>query len=77
MPNEIYMKRENRDQRARELKADGYSVKRRSERNQQLHPMYVEDWPGDLSDADKGFGNTVYKTMFGNLYVVEWSRGGQ
>jgi hypothetical protein len=33
--------------------------------------MYVEDWPYELSQAEKGFGNTLYRTHFAKLYNVE------
>ena len=56
--------------RARELRAQGYNVKRSSLRNQLLHPQYVDDFTGP-ERADTGFGNTVYKTLFGVLYIIE------
>jgi hypothetical protein len=34
--------------------------------------MYVEDRKTGLGDADKGFGNTIYKTFFAVLYEVSW-----
>lgn len=67
---ETYMKKENRDRRAKELKEQGFQVVRSSIRNQLLHPMYVSDYPRTLSDSEKGFGNTIYKTHFSVLYDV-------
>jgi len=67
---ETYMRKENRDARYRELKAQGKKVKKTSIRNQLLHPQYVKDWPNELSAEDKGFGNTIYKTPFSVLYMV-------
>lgn len=65
-----FMDKTNRDKKAQELRTEGYTVKKRSSRNQQLHPMYVEDYPHKLSDEDKGFGNTLYRTWFSHLYYV-------
>lgn len=65
-----FMKKENRDARYRELKAEGRKVRKSSIRNQSLHPMYVQDWPHELSDADRGFGNTMYRTHFAVLYII-------
>ena len=66
------MRKENRDQfwasLSKEVKAQH---KRRSTRNQLLHPMYVEDWPTPLSKEDKGFGNNLYRTYFSVLYSIE------
>jgi hypothetical protein len=70
--SERYSKKELRDIRAKELKEQGYTVTRSSIRNQQLHPMYVTDLRAGLSQADCGFGNTIYKTFFAVLYNVEW-----
>jgi len=33
--------------------------------------MYVEDLRGTPEAADTGIGNTVYKTLFGVLYILE------
>ena len=71
------MKKENRDRRYRELKAEGVpNLRRYSIRNQLLHPMYVEDWPGCLSEHDKACGNTIYKTQFAALYIVAYGERG-
>lgn len=72
--SKLYMSKKNRDKRARELKAQGYAVRRSSMRNQLLHPMYVEDYEQEtgrsLRPEDKAFGNTIYKTHFAALYEV-------
>ena len=64
----IYMKKENRDAKYRELKSQGVRVRRYTSRNQLLHPMYVQDWSYELSASDRGFGNGIYKTHFPVLY---------
>ena len=60
MPRELYQKKENRDARAKELRAQGHAVKRSSARNQQLHPEYLQDWEHEV---ETGIGNVQYKTM--------------
>ena len=72
MGHEIYMKKENRDARAKELREKGFAVKRGSIRNQLLHPMYLEDYHRELEESEKGFGNTLYKTYFSAVYSVDW-----
>ena len=41
-----------------------------------LHPMYVKDYTKEttieLTEADKGFGNTLYKTPFTKLYYLKF-----
>jgi hypothetical protein len=70
----LFANKDNRDRRYRELKANGIrEVFRSSVRNQQLHPMYVEDRREGVSEADKGFGNTIYKTYFSVLYTLDWT----
>lgn len=68
--SELYQSKEARDKRAAELKAQGKQVTRRSTGPQQIHPQYIEDYEG-AAKQDTGFGNTVYKTYFKNLYEVE------
>ena len=68
---EYYQEKSNRDKRYRELKEQGFNVLRRSHKNQLLHPMYVEDYERKLTPDECGFGNTLYKTYFPTLYVVE------
>ena len=67
MKSELFQSKAKRDERARELKSMGMTVKKSSVRNQLLHPQYVEDWQGEL---ETGFGNTQYATFFGVLYEV-------
>ncbi len=71
MINEHYISRERRDTRYRELIAAGHRVRRRSSRNQQIHPEYIEDYEGTYQT---GFGNTDYKTCFAVLYGIESRR---
>jgi len=70
MGSETFMRKENRDKRARELRAQGHKVRKSSWRNQLVHPAYIEDFAGPEAQ-DTGFGNTVYKTHFSALYCVE------
>jgi len=68
----LFMKKENRDEAWR----DGLGVgKRGSIRGQLLHPMYVEDYEVEtghvLTQAEKGFGNSIYQTYFAVLYTLE------
>ena len=69
--HEMYMDKHNRDARAKELRQSGYRVSRYSSRNQLLHPMYVEDYPRQLTTQECGFGNTIYQTHFAALYHVQ------
>jgi len=68
MIKETYQKKENRDARYKELKAQGLNVRRRSTGPARLHPEYIKDYQGAFQT---GFGNTDYLTMFSNLYIVE------
>ena len=70
--DELYQSKQKRDVRANWLRLEGYVVKKYSVRNQQLHPMYVEDLKDTVEGRDRGFGNTVYKTYFAVLYGVRW-----
>ena len=70
MVSELYMNKARRDTKAKELQAQCYQVRRSSTRNQLLHPMYVKDYPRELSPEECGFGNTIYKTYFAVLYEV-------
>lgn len=45
--------------------------RRSSIRNQQLHPMYVVETRMTPEGMDTGIGNTVYKTFFAVLYILE------
>jgi hypothetical protein len=74
--DELYAEKANRDARAKQLKADGCHVRRGSIRGQLLHPQYVEDRKQGLSDAERGFGNTIHKTHWPVLYRVVWTEPG-
>ena len=72
----LYMKKENRDAAYKAIpKEERRGFKRWSIRGQLLHPMYVEDWEKEtgrtLTRADKGFGNTIYRTHFSVLYGLK------
>ena len=69
--DELYAEKANRDKRASELKASGFTVRKSSHRGQQLHPMYIEDRKAGLSQDECGFGNTRYQEMWPVLYQVE------
>lgn len=69
MRRELYMKKENRDARAKVLRKQGFKVSRGSYRNQQMHPEYIRDWEGEVHT---GFGNTQYRTWFTAVYEVSW-----
>lgn len=69
------MRKENRDRVWNSMSKEEKSRHRRSsDRNQLLHPMYVEDYEKvtgtKLSPEDKGFGNMIYKTYFARLYII-------
>jgi len=73
--HKLWMKKENRDTYFFSIpKEIRKLLKRRSERNQLLHPMYIEDFEKEtgkiLNESDKGFGNTIYKTYFSALYEI-------
>lgn len=65
-----FMNKENRDKAWRENGGRRYTI-----RNQNLHPMYVEDYEKEtgvtLTQEDKGFGNTIYATFFRTLYCLD------
>ena len=67
MIDELYSEKTNRDVRARQLKEEGYTIRKYSHRNQLLHPMYIRD----VSSGNTGFGNTEYKTFWKVLYGIE------
>jgi len=70
--NELYLNQKARNQRAKELRTRGHNVRKSSVRNQLLHPMYIEDYPRQLTSEERGFGNTLYKTYFKVLYEVSY-----
>lgn len=70
MIREKYQNRANREARYKEL-VEQYGkdrVSRRTARNQQLHPEYINDWDGPL---ETGFGNKQYRTVFKAIYILE------
>lgn len=71
MRRRLFMNRTNRDAA---WKAGGKKGVRSSNRNQQLHPMHLEDYEREtgvvLTDADKGFGNGIYRTFFSAVYSL-------
>jgi len=71
MISKLFISKEKRDQMYKELKAEGLNVYKTTHRGQQLHPMYIEDYPRELSTEEKGVGNTLYQTVFPVLYVIE------
>lgn len=71
MTDELFSTKVLRDARAKALKAQGLSVKRYHTGPAQLHPMYVEDQKDTPAGLDTGFGNTVYKMYWPNLYGVK------
>lgn len=70
-----FMNLQNRNAEYKKQIKAGKLVRKTSIRNQLLHPMYVSDYETEtgkvLTDADKGFGNTIYKTYFAALYQIE------
>jgi hypothetical protein len=63
----LFMSREKRDEA---WVASGKRGRRGTVTNQQLHPMYVEDFEGP-EKTQTGLGNTVYKTFFSKLYTLD------
>jgi hypothetical protein len=72
MRGPLFMKKDNRDRAWYEAGKPG---RRTASRGQQIHPMYVSDYEHVtgtvLTEADKGFGNTIYRTYFSVLYTWE------
>lgn len=73
--HETYLSKERRDARAKELRKQHSDVMTLTIRGQNMHPMYVKDYEEEmgivLTPEDKGFGNTIYRTYFPKLYVVD------
>jgi len=73
----LFMSKANRDAEWKRLRAanPGRKYRRTSIRGQLLHPQYVDDYEQvtsrKLEPADRGFGNTIYKTPFAVLYEVQ------
>jgi len=66
-----FQNKENRDKKVKDLKVQGFKVKKSSISDQYTHPMYIEDWRYQLTEEEKGFGNCLYKTFFSRLYRAE------
>jgi len=65
-----FQSKEKRDALYKELTAKGKKLKRGTSGTQYIHPQYVEDFEGP-EKFDTGFGNTVYKTYFKQLYILK------
>lgn len=69
-----YAIKANRDNKYNQLKSAGVAAIRRTASNQSLHPMYVDD-ANETEHAnaakDTGFGNSVYRTFWPKLYIVD------
>ena len=71
-----FMSLKNRNKEYAKIpKSERQHYRKRSFRNQLLHPMYVDDYTQEtgiaLSSQDKGFGNNIYRTYFKAIYVIE------
>lgn len=71
----LFADKQNRDERFKALGGAAKGLRRGSIRGQQIHPMYVEDRKAGLTDAECGFGNTIYKTYFPVLYRIVFPDG--
>ena len=65
---ETYQNKIKRNERKKELQAQGYVVTVRSSSGDRLHPQYVTDYEGEYQT---GFGNKDYLTSWGKLYHLE------
>ena len=75
MKDNTFMKKENRDAVYFSKPIEWRREHSRSSGGPYLlHPQYVTDYEKvtgvELTAADKGFGNTIYKTMFPRLYFI-------
>lgn len=69
-----YMNIKNRNAKSKELIAQGYKIRKSSIRGQEVHPEYVDDYQQNvrpLNAMDTGFGNTMYRTYFKVLYLID------
>jgi hypothetical protein len=70
--HKLYMNEGKRDEAYRTLVNGGNRyVRRGTVTNQELHPMYVEDFEGPEKEQT-GLGNTVYRTFFSELYTLDY-----
>lgn len=66
---EYFQTKAARDERAAQMKQDGYPCRKRSARNQVLSPSAVWDFTGTTSP--NGFGGASDK-FFSVLYILEY-----
>lgn len=66
-----FINMKTRNAKAKELISQGYKIRKSSIRDQEVHPMYVDDYAGTLVPKDAGFGNIMYKTYFKVLYLID------
>ena len=76
---ECFMNLANRNKRFKELQQEGYTnLKKRSHRGQIMHPQYIKDYTQEtgikLNSSNCGIGNTIYKTLFPVIYIIEERR---
>ncbi len=71
----LFMSKARRDAEFKRLGGTKAGYKKTSHTNQLLHPMYVEDYAQEtgivLSEAEKGFGNSIYQTYFKCVYILD------
>lgn len=67
----LFSNKENRDRAYKQLVDAGYQVRRTVHNNQLIHPEYIEDYSGNI---ETGYGNTMYRTGFSKLYVIDKKR---
>lgn len=77
---DTFMKKENRDREFFAMPPEQRrQFRRRSGGPHLLHPMYVDDYEEEtgrkLTEDEKGFGNTIYRTHFAKLYFIEKKLG--
>jgi hypothetical protein len=69
------MSKANRDAEFKRLGGTKAGYRKTSLTNQLCHPMHLEDYEKEtgrkLSEADKGFGNGMYRTYFKAVYSIE------
>jgi len=69
---ERYISKKKRDERAKELKAKGFKVRRNSARNQRIYPYYIEDYGKDYAET-----SLIFKVFFPVIYIVTWTKEGE
>lgn len=68
---EHYLSKTRRDERYKEMKAQGLAVRRRTSHGSRLHPEYIRDAVLEGISYLTGFGNTDYLRTWENLYSIE------